>query len=801
MRRHRGIRRSKRKLFLFSILCLSLMPMTAYADTATTSVGSTSVSGSAAAERPVERVSSSPASTVKETAKPEAKITKEEAVAVARALFPQLNKAEARQVELGNNHSFPAPYQNVWNINWEIKNGNSSYGFNSLVDSISGELLQTHISGPYDDGDQAYYPPKVTEEEAFKLAKAFLFKASPSLTEADIRTAEQPKYAEGSLFGPVQYYFSFATLINGLPSPNENISITVNGNGEVTGYNRNKTVSEYPSSTPAVSLEDATSKYMSAFDLRLQYMPVYKPYGQEKTWFLGWVPSTVGDMIIDAHTGDFLNFSGEVVRPGELQYKKVAKGDKLFEPVKGQDTNGLLTSDQAFELAEALSPVVQSRTRASTYLNNHWSDRNKQVWNLNWSEKTPTGPYGAPQSSAIVDATTGQILEFRENNFFPPYMQQGMAKEVTGQEATITEREAEAKALDWVNRLYPNASDELKQMTSDPFASKQDGNNNFSFRFQRYIGDIPVSGDYTTITMDKGGKLLTYGSTRSAQSDTATASLQAKATKAEAEAAYREASELKLQYKNFGGYYTENNGYIEPKVKLTYGYTFKDEKKAGSMFDASTGQWRSVMNETGLAPDKAAPMPADVNGHRAQKDLETMVRYGILKPNDSGELRPDDAISVGDWLNMVALAVSPYYSSGKSISGGEAKPSFEDIDSGSPYYAAAELFVQSKWLDPKVSPKLGAEETLTREKLAVLLVNMVKYGKLAGQFNDRTELSFTDREQIKQRGAVWIAVQLGFFDGTQKQFEPGRTVTKAEAATALMQVVRLQGKLDQSIAR
>ncbi|CAG7649280.1 hypothetical protein PAESOLCIP111_05834 [Paenibacillus solanacearum] len=799
MRRHREMRRSKRKLFLFSILCLSLMPMTAYADTVTTTmtVSGTSVSGSAAAKP----VSAGPEGMAKETAKPEAKITKEEAVAIVRALFPQLNKAEPRQVELGNNHSYPAPYQNVWNINWEIRNGNSSYGFNSLVDSISGELLQTHVGGPYEDGEEAYYPPKVSEEEAFRLAKAFLFKASPSLTEADIRTADQPKYMEGALFGPVQYYFSFTTMINGLPSPNENISVTVDGNGEVTAYNRNKTVYEYPSSTPTVSLEDATRRYMSAFDLRLQYIPVYKPYGQEKTWFLGWTPAAVGELIIDAHSGDYLNFSGEVVQPEELQFKKVPQGDRRFEPVKGQDANGLLTSDQAFELVEALSPAMQSRTRSPTYLNNHWSDRNKQVWNLNWSEKTPSGPYGSPQSSAIVDAATGQILEFRETTFYPPYMQQQMAQETAGEEASVTKQEAEAQALELVNRLYPNASEELRQMGSDPFASKQDGNRNFSFRFQRFIGDIPVSGDYTTVALSPSGKLLTYSSSRSAQIDKEAASLQAKATKAEAEAAYREASELKLQYKNFGGYYTENNGYIEPNVKLTYAYAFKDESKTGSMFDASTGQWRSMMNEMNPAANKAAPMPTDVKGHPAQQDLETMVRYGILKPDDRGELRPEEAITVGDWLNMAAAAVSPYYVSSRSYSGSEAKPTFEDIAADSPYYAAAELFAQSKWLDPKITPKLDAGETLTRERLAALLVGMMKYGKLAAQFNERTELTFADREQIKQQGVVWLAVRLGLFDGTQQRFEPARAVTKAEAATALMQLVRLQGKLDQSIAR
>lgn len=769
---------------MMTVLSLSLMPMSAYAQSSTTSAAGTVVS--------VDAKSSSAAAETRSV--PQAKITKDEAVVIVKTLFPKLKDAEASRVELGNNHSFPAPYQNVWDISWEIRRGNSSYGFNSMVDSMTGELLQTHLSTPFDDESYAYYPPKVTEEEALELAKAFIIKASKGLSESNIRYHQQDAFREGSLFGPVQYSFVFSTLVNGLPSPSESIMVTVNGNGEVTGYNRNRTGIEYPSPTPAVTLEKAAGKYQSAMNLMLQYTPVYEPYSQNRSWFLSWAPSFNGELSIDAQTGQFLNFAGEVVEPDSPQYKPVMKTDQTFTAVQGQAEDGLLTAEQASAIVGTYMPAVKERTLSWSQLNNYWNDKNKRVWNLGWSEKSPAGPYGGRQSSAVVDASTGQILELRENQMLPPYQQ----PRSEGGESTkaITAEDAEEKAIALLNVLYPKASEELKRMTLDPYGISPGTQKQFNFKFQRFLNEIPVIGDITTMALDESGKLIAYYSNRSSQIEAAVSGLEAKTTKAQAEAAFKEKTKLELQYKQFGGFYTENQ-YFDPNMKLAYGLTFKVEKMTAYAYDATTGEWRSLIADENKPSNAGNTLPSDVQGHWAQQDLEPLIRHGILQPNDDGKLQPDQKITVGQWLKMVADAASNHY--GGRYYGDAPKPLFEDVEPNSPYYEAVQLFVQSQWVDPKGSSKLGVEELLTREKLAVLLVNMMKYDKLGVQVNQNVQLPFADRDEVKDRGAVWLAVQLGLFDQTQERFIPTGTVTKAEAASVLMRIVYLQGKLDQPI--
>jgi hypothetical protein len=55
-------------------------------------------------------------------------------------------------------------------------------------------------------------------------------------------------------------------------------------------------------------------------------------------------------------------------------------------------------------------------------------------------------------------------------------------------------------------------------------------------------------------------------------------------------------------------------------------------------------------------------------------------------------------------------------------------------------------------------------------------------------------------DQISYKNAVLLAVQLGLMTAADGSFMPKAEMTKAQAATVMMRLVYLQGKLDQSIA-
>ncbi|MCL6456563.1 MAG: S-layer homology domain-containing protein, partial [Gorillibacterium sp.] len=91
-------------------------------------------------------------------------------------------------------------------------------------------------------------------------------------------------------------------------------------------------------------------------------------------------------------------------------------------------------------------------------------------------------------------------------------------------------------------------------------------------------------------------------------------------------------------------------------------------------------------------------------------------------------------------------------------------------------------------------------QQLTREQLAVLLTAIVKYNKVSVYLNEDAAVSkFSDAAAIKNRGAVAVAVMLGLMQGENGKFNPTQTVSKAQAATVIMKLVELQGKIDQKI--
>ncbi|MNJ68925.1 Endo-1,4-beta-xylanase A precursor [compost metagenome] len=60
---------------------------------------------------------------------------------------------------------------------------------------------------------------------------------------------------------------------------------------------------------------------------------------------------------------------------------------------------------------------------------------------------------------------------------------------------------------------------------------------------------------------------------------------------------------------------------------------------------------------------------------------------------------------------------------------------------------------------------------------------------------------FSDASSIQNPGAVALCVKLGLLQGQNGKFNPQGTVTRAEVATILMNLVKLQGQTDQAIGQ
>ncbi|MDB5055644.1 MAG: S-layer protein [Bacilli bacterium] len=783
-------RKIKRKVAMISVLSLLLLQSMAYADGSTVAVTATSTSAAVDTQGTPSSVQDPNAPMLAEP-----KITKEQAVEKVKALFPIFKDAKADNVQLGGGNTYPVQNPNVWNINWNFSFGNNGYSVNSTVDSLTGELLNIYLNYPLDEDNVGYYPPKYSKEQAQQLAKEFIQKASPAVPLDDLQMTDQMRFSSQALFGPVRYDFYFNVKMNGVISPNESIMVSLNGNGEVTSYSRNKAAAAYPSAVPKISLQEATDQYEAGTELELQYIPVYQPYANVKDWFLGWAPQLSEDVSIDAQTGDFINSSGDTIHSNGAQFSEVPKQDKLFVPTTGNGEDQQLTAEQAEGLVKGVFEIPSERKLMSQNLNTYWNDMSQQMWNLYWTEQTPNTAFGGKQTNATVNAMTGQIMDFQGESYGPSWSK---TEDKIDPAKVISHDAALEKALATVNLLYPNAAEELKLNVTDPTKVPNETNPTFSFQFQRFFNKMPVTGDVVSISLDASGKLIGYHCSRTADLEAKVKQLKANISKEDATKKYRIATMEQLQYKSIGGYYS-NSAYLTPFIKLIYQRINKDIMKNGYIIDAADGEMRATY--AGLSDQNLIHMPKDIDGHWAQKELETMVQYSLFTVDEAGQLNPDASISLGEWMNAIALAGNPQYAGQYTFNKNAANNTigFKDITDKSPFYAASQMFIQMKWLDPKQTPMLQPEQILTREKLADLLVHMLKYAKIAAVLEDKLPLDFSDSAQITNKGAVTLVTKLGLLVGIDGAFKPQDKVSKAQAASVIMRLVYLQGKLDQKI--
>ncbi|MHA6534688.1 S-layer homology domain-containing protein [Paenibacillus sp. BAC0078] len=718
-----------------------------------------------------------------------AKISQEQAIAKLRELFPVLKDAIVSRVQLGGDNSYPpSTNQMIWNINWGYEVGNTSYGFSSMVDAVSGDLVNTYLSFPLTQ-ETAYYPPKITRAEALERARPFIAAAAPSLGKDDIQLEDDDalNLASGALFGTVQYSFSFKILKNGLPT-SDFLSITIDGNGNVIQFNKPSSGLFYPSAKPAVSLESAQKKFTDGLSVGLYYIPVYQD-NQVDRWILGWRPEEQDLYPIDAQSGKSIDYDGTEAASLSTRDEAVPQTKERFQPIS---TGKSLTAAEAAKLVQQVAFIPAERKLTTQMLGDSYPNTKQKVWRLSWEAERKGGMAEIPSRSyAEIDAATGQIYVFQSEQFMGSTDAKPQPAPAGGKK--LTQAEAKQQAVALINRLYDQASSELKLAGHDEAWSVLPDGKGFRYEFVRYYKGIPISDGAITLVMDTYGRLQNYSALVNAGVETLKDQPTPAISKSDALKSYKDKYTLKLQYNRIGGY--SNTLYVEPKVKLVYNPSPVNDKDQYEVLDAMTGKWVRVFPYS--AQSATVPVVADLKGHPAEKQLTELVKYGVLVPDADGKLKPDQEITVGDWFAFIAKASNPYYS---GYSTGTERKAMAGVSTDSKYYAAVSYAVSHGWIGKDAV--LQPDNTLSREQLAVLLASFLKYNKFSAFLqNDTAVSSFSDSAAIKDKGAVALVVKLGLLQGDSGKFNPQQKVTKADVATVIMKLVELQDKTDQAIGQ
>ncbi|MGO4734095.1 S-layer homology domain-containing protein [Paenibacillus sp. 2KB_22] len=718
-----------------------------------------------------------------------AKISSRQASENILRLFPLLKKATISSARFDSPNSYPPPDYKAWEIGFQITQGNHTSGFSGTVHAGTGEVLSVHLPSDILDKHVSGSDVKLTKAEAEEKAVALLYQAIPGLKDTEYAPLGDlySSIEQESLFGRTEYRYAYQLKHDGLLSDAETVYINVDESGLVTGYSRGTTAAKYPSSKPAASEEKARQQFEEQFDVELAYISKDRSSSKQgQQYYLGYTPKNISIVPIEANTLERINtLTGKAVDEDSLQQDTKLQGDVTsFVPTNGTRLN----------VQQAANRVVTNFDIPKGYKLEHsqlskgfFASPNNQVWSLSWSDRSANTSYMFMRDiSAQVDAVTGQIYSYTMMQRIGPE-QEKQTEEKTGK--LITRKQAEKLAMNTVIALVPDATEQFR------LANVIEIDDARTFMFQRYLNGIQVKDDTAQVQVLNDGTVNEFYTRIAATPEQLPADDKPAISYEEAKALYLEEFKLILAYSRYGGYGLNNGQVIPVGVNLAYMPTRDENSIYGTyeVLDANTGEWKLQYGETGAA---SKTEPTDILGHVAEAALRNMTQHGVLLADEQGRVFPDRVITRGDWFNYLARAINPnmdlYYS------GDGDDKLYADVTPDSPYYKAIKVLIDQRWLagaDPEQN--LNPQEEMTREELAVLLVRILRYEKLAGFYTLSSDLpNIADASAITSKGAVSLSLKLGLLPSIEGRFMPARKVTVAEASQVLERLAKLQGKTD-----
>lgn len=699
-----------------------------------------------------------------------ATLSSEQAEQVVKKLFPVLGKAKVSHAEYREADQIQSGVK-VWDLYFSLRNEGMGGGIGAGVNAVTGELVHIYLPHNLIRLADTEGMPELSREEAGIKGLDWIRQNIKSI-KVD-RLSEKAVYwgQSKSLFSPVTYEFNYNLPLNGIPSDTDTVQFAVDSYGNLVSFSRMQTSAKAVSSKPKLSAEEMRKMLEGKLNAELAYVPTYLDYEQRGAYYLAYLQPETASSQYDADTGERLNYQGKPDKDESIAPVPV----KTSKVTYTASPKPLGSSEEAVKWAESQLAVPKGFKADYKTLSSYRTGKDK-VWRINWTGPKPKKGY-SENISAELNAKTGQIYSYSRYSYRP-------LKDEKGKTVDITAPKARQTAMELASRLVPDASKEWKltRVSLPPAASS---NGDYTFTFNRYAEDIMIYGEHLSFTVSRDGTLKQFNCSTYADPAKLPLGTKAKITPDEAKTAYAQAMELQLKYAQFGG--------PDPAIaKLVY---MVSHKHAGSYdgvlvpLDAVTGEWREFY--PGMTSQ--AKSAVDTKGHKYQNQLDKLVKFGVLIPDQEGKVYPDQEITTGDWYTMVARAVNPQLDRYPS-SGGE---SYGALKAESPYYQAVMSVVSQGWLSSEPAAEFSTDRKLTRDELAPHLMRMLRYEKLARSFTEGDPVPGAgDSSVIANRGAAIIAVKLGLLPVVDGKFMPEHVLSRGEAADVLVRLAAMAGKGD-----
>lgn len=690
----------------------------------------------------------------------ETTVSKSELIQKFKEIFP--NKYDFLTDDdfyMTSGHYFPDDGIVRYDLGFHKRLSGNRYVGGSIV--FAGENLEIErlYLDPIDVKD-AMFPAKVSKEEAENIAKKFIeqFTASKNYKLTDDGTDYYYYGMNQPLTEPVQYSFSFVRMENGIKIPDQTISITVLGNGDITNLYRTSYVkATFDDAKIRKSDEEILNQIKENLSVELQYQVDWDYNTGDRKVSLVYAPTIKQG--VNALTGQWL--VGDSFQEKAPEIKKVEMLSKEKLPPRQQG----ITVEEAKAFAEELLKIDSDKVRLTIESIDETTDLyGNEMLYVNYSYHYERGGYGA---SIAFDKKTGEFVHFHN-------VKSEVLKEIgeaPKNKKEITKEQALQKAIEYLKEYMPSKlhqySKPVQEATEDYWY--YDG---YIFFFPRVVNGIPVNGDQLQVMVTETGELSSIYSDGFENSNWP--QISKAISEEEAKNKVLDSLSVELNYVKLSE---------EPHYNLVYTPIYNGNNL--SYLDAISGEWQTPYYvqapETGDEEQK-------VSHPTAEAELNYFIENGYLEIADIENFNPDAPITTGEAIQGLVKSLSYYYGDYYYMEDSDnVSQSFDNIGPDHPLYSIVEQAVSMGILVPGNS--FNPNATITREELAAWYIRALGLDE-AAKHSEIYKINVEDAGDVDEKyiGYVTLANTFGLIEVEDGKFNPKRTVTYAEFVTSAVRL-------------
>lgn len=697
-----------------------------------------------------------------QVASAETVFTKEDLIKKFREYFPnQFDFLTNSDFQMSSSHIYPDDPTIRHDLMFtKVLNGKRLYGNVGFV----GENLAIeyyHYQPP--TVVDALFPAKVSKEEAKKVAEDFMKKFNQG-NDYQLEKNTLDYYPSQILTEPIRYSFTFARTENQVPIADQQMEVSVLGNGEVVSFYKMSAKSgkhTFDDIKEVKNKEEIVQKVKENLSVELNYQIHHAYETGDRSVQLVYQPST-SLRGVHASSGKWMTTNGYTE-----DFPMKTKIEKITTNPLPPKQDGI-TVEEAKKIAEKFLAIDSDKVKLRIESIHEMENYNGQtVINVQYMYEYANGGSGA---SIEIDKKTGEIIQYYN---IKDYLLAEIGEEPK-KDGKFNEQVARTQAVNYLKEWAPSYLHNYAMPLDEPYVDERTGTYHFSF--PRIVNGIVVIGDQISVSIGVDGSL--NGLSVYYQEIADWPSIDAVITEVDAKAIFEEALGLKLSYIN------NPNSKDKQHYDLVYVPEFNEASYA--YIDAQTGEWDNLFNRK----------DSIVISHPwAQEELNYLINAKVLDVKDAKDFNGDAAVSKGEAIKVLMNSLTYFYDGGYWYGQENEQQTYENIDPKHAYYKVIERAVEAGILVPD-STKFDVDSPITREELAVWYIRVLGFEQAAknGQI---FKLDFEDANKVQKKytGYVALANSLELLQTENKQFNPAREVTYAELAVS---TIRLAHEIAES---